>query len=540
MQPGALMRNRHFSRRTFLATASAASLTATLPGSLWWPSPPQETHRHTRALVIGSGYGGAVAALRLGQQGVSTLVLEMGREFTERGGRRFCQTLLPDDRAMWFRTHLAIPYETMFNIPTSILPLIRSAGILDRVEFDEMNVYVGRGFGGGSLINGSIAVTPDRAEFEKIFPQVDADRMYQTYFPRASSMLKATSIPVDFYQQTDVHQYSRVGQETADRAGFSSSLQASVHDFDYLRQESSDQVPRSATAQELFFGCNFGRWDLTKTYWPAALATGHVDVSTLTEATSITSHPGGGYLVTTKTIDPWGHITEHGTVTCEHLFLAAGSLGTSKLLVQAAETGTITGLSDQVGRGWGQNGDTSVSAANPWNRPTGAIQSSMPVVTIEAPDQHGGPVLLDVVAHPLGVENFTTSWLGVTDTGERANFSWDTSASRLRLDWKRSQHEPAIAALQSVTDKIVATNDMTYRDDLHAGERFGREAWHPLGGANLGTVTDLYGRVNGVKGLYVVDSALIPGYAGANPLLTITALAEHCLDKIVKSDITST
>jgi cholesterol oxidase len=61
---------------------------------------------------------------------------------------------------------------------------------------------------------------------------------------------------------------------------------------------------------------------------------------------------------------------------------------------------------------------------------------------------------------------------------------------------------------------------------------------HPCGGAVMDRACDTYGRVKGYKGLYVVDGALVPrGTAAANPALTIGALAERCMDNIIKNDI---
>jgi cholesterol oxidase len=61
--------------------------------------------------------------------------------------------------------------------------------------------------------------------------------------------------------------------------------------------------------------------------------------------------------------------------------------------------------------------------------------------------------------------------------------------------------------------------------------------FHPLGGAVLGQACDGYGRLAGYRGLYVVDSALIPGSTGAcNPALTVAALAERCMAHIVAND----
>lgn len=62
--------------------------------------------------------------------------------------------------------------------------------------------------------------------------------------------------------------------------------------------------------------------------------------------------------------------------------------------------------------------------------------------------------------------------------------------------------------------------------------------WHPLGGANMGPVCDLDGRVHGQRGLYVLDGALMPGNTAAcNPSMTIAALAERALDNIVARDL---
>ena len=62
--------------------------------------------------------------------------------------------------------------------------------------------------------------------------------------------------------------------------------------------------------------------------------------------------------------------------------------------------------------------------------------------------------------------------------------------------------------------------------------------WHPMGGANMGSVCDHEGRVLGQPGLYVLDGALLPGSAAAcNPSMTIAAVAERALRRIVRDDV---
>lgn len=62
--------------------------------------------------------------------------------------------------------------------------------------------------------------------------------------------------------------------------------------------------------------------------------------------------------------------------------------------------------------------------------------------------------------------------------------------------------------------------------------------WHAVGGIPMGTAVDRAGRVLGHRGLYVVDGARIPGSTGAcNPSMTIAALAEHSLARVVRNDV---
>jgi len=93
------------------------------------------------AIVIGSGFGGAVAALRLGEAGVRTLVLERGMRWPIRSSQdTFAPSTNPDGRSVWLKTSWGGRV------------VDRYAGVRDVVEADGMTITQGAGVGGGSLV----------------------------------------------------------------------------------------------------------------------------------------------------------------------------------------------------------------------------------------------------------------------------------------------------------------------------------------------------------------------------------------------------
>ena len=116
---------------------------------------------------------------------------------------------------------------------------------------------------------------------------------------------------------------------------------------------------------------------------------------------------------------------------------------------------------------------------------------------------------------------------------------YDRGTDGITLDWRREQMEPSIRAVKGVFDEMNRTNLSTYRADLFGiGKVFSDDfTYHPLGGCLLGRATDEYGRVKGHKNLYVTDGSLIGGSVGANPFVTITALAERNLSRITTTDL---
>lgn len=493
------------------------------------------------AVVVGSGYGAAVAALRLGEAGVRTLVLEMGRLWDQpaEDGNVFCAMTDPDRRSMWFRNRTRAPLSSMLWLDVVDRDIEPYPGVLDRVDFAEMSVYVGRGVGGGSLVNGGMAVTPARSYFEEILPGVDAEEMYGRYFPLANSTLGVNSIPPGYFESSDYYRFARVSRAQAQATGLSTVFVPNVYDFGYMAREENGEVPKSALAAEVIYGNNHGKRSLDKSYLATALGTGNVTIDTLQHVTSIRQASGGGYVLSVNVIDTTGAVVSVREVRCTYLFLGAGSLGTTELLLRARETGALPKLSPRIGTGWGNNGNIMTGRANHLWNPTGANQSAIPALAIDDWANPDHPVFAEIAPVPAGTETWISLYLAITRNPERGTFAYDAATDAMTLNWTRAQNQPSVTATASLFDRINEANGTVYRYDLFGDTRAFADdfCYHPLGGCVLGDATDAWGRATGHPNLYVTDGSLIPGSTGVNPFVTITALAERNLARVLAEDI---
>ncbi|MFI8519896.1 GMC oxidoreductase [Streptomyces sp. NPDC085481] len=515
---------------------SAAS--AATPAEAVAATAPIPSGAHVPVLVVGTGYGGSVAALRLALAGVDVHMVEMGMAWDTPGsdGRIFANTTKPDYRSFWLRTRTKQPLSQFLGFPLD-KDVPRYTGILDAEDFAGITVYQGRGVGGGSLVNGGMAVTPRRELFPAILPTVDPAEMYATYYPRANAGLGVTAVDRSWWESADCYQYARVGRKHAERSGFPFVFVPNVYDWDYMKQEAIGTVPKSALEGEVIYGNNHGKKSLQKTYLARAAETGRVSISPLHKVTTVTPASGGGYTVVIERLDTTGATAETKTVTADRVFFAAGSVGTSKLLTRLKATGALPGLNDRIGKGWGDNGNVMCGRANHMWDATGKLQSSMPTAGIDNWD--AGGAFAEVAPLPTGIETYASFYLSITRTPHRAEFSWNAAAGRVDLSWDRAWKQTSIDAAKTIFDKINAKEGTIYRTDLFGAYKIWGDhlTYHPLGGAVLGQATDNYGRLHGHDGLYVIDGSLIPGTTTVNPFVTITALAERNIEKIIATDL---
>jgi cholesterol oxidase len=540
-----MLNNKFYNRRRFLQTAALFS--AGLTTSLANPRRTNAQDDSVEAVVIGSGFGGAVAALRLGQAGIDTLIIERGRRWPITSAQNtFATYRNPDGRAAWLSPKTVLFDEVPIDVYT---------GILERKDENGVSVYCGAGVGGGSLVYNGVTYQPPRELFYKVFPKtINYDEMDRVYYPRVHSIINPAPIPQDILA-TDYYLATRLFLQQAAVAGLPSRLLDIAVDWNIVRQEINGTKVPSAIIGENWYGLNSGaRKSLDRNYLTQAEQTGHVDILPLHIVTEISEVPGYGYRVACTQINESGEIIATKTITCRYLFLAAGSMGTSRLLVKAKATGTLSRLNDYIGLDWGTNGDT-LTIRSGFPQPTHPGQGGPATAAIQYFDNPLGPISL--LSFPIwnAPEGFLLS-LGIGIPSVKGRFNYDSTTGLVKLQWPDSNNsgDPKVLKAAEFASRLInrknATSISQPQTNITMGSYPQRKiritdqvsdnipVSHPLGGAVLGKACDLYGRVIGYQGLYVVDSALIPGSTGAtSPSFTIAALAERCMERILAEDI---
>lgn len=485
------------------------------------PDPPD----HSEVIVIGSGFGGAVTALRLAQAGTSTTILERGSRWPNDPWREiFTNDEAPDGRGFWHRTSFT-------GVSKVAIPVDPFGGVLDVTQYPGIDVWRGAAVGGGSVVFTGCMIAPPKNLFDQVFRGVvNYDELDRVYYPRVRKMLRLSPVPADVYG-SEPFTHSRQWDDQVRRAGYQPTPNDSIFNWDVIRQELSGKSRQSATIGRSNLGnSNGAKFDLNQNYLRDAQATGKAKIFPGQRVDSIGQDTGGKYTVHVSKIDPDGKVLSTRTLTCDRLFLAAGSIGTSELLVRAQATGALPHLNEHIGDGWGTNGDVALARGNDKATSSRAAPSVSRIL-----DQTGMPVTLENWYAPgLPLDIGALASLGMVLDPTRAKFGFDKASGNVGLSWplqaRRMVEDAAHAVDKRIADRAGAKHDFS-GVGLAANSFF---TAHPLGGAVLGQATDGYGRVQGHPGLYVMDGAMIPGStATANPSLTISALAERNIENII-------
>jgi cholesterol oxidase len=508
-------------------------------------------------VVVGSGFGGSVSALRLAEKGYRVLVLEAGRRFAD---DEFARTSWDVRRFLW-------------------APRLGCFGIQRIHRLPDVMVLAGAGVGGGSLVYANTLYRPDDAFYDD--PQwrdiADWRDELAPAYDLAERMLGVTGNPTT--TPSDVAM-----REVAEQMGVGHTFALTPVGV-FFGDGPGRTVPdpyfggagpaRTGCLEcgECMTGCRHGAKNtLVKNYLWLAERLG-VEVRPLCTVTELREVVGGWEVETART-GAWLPGRTRRTVSASEVVLAAGTYGTQRLLHRMRDTGRLPHLSPRLGELTRSNSESLVGAMSrrrdvDYSRGVAITSSFRP-----APDTHIEPVRYGHGSNLMGL-------LGVTLTdGDGRLPRWlrwagdqvRHPARAARSFWVRRWSERTVIGLvmQSLDNSLVVSGRRRlgrWRLTTRQGHGAPNPTWIPagneavrrlakviggepggniadltgstmtahfLGGAVIGAdpsrgVVDGWHRVFGHPGLHVVDGAAVSANLGANPSLTIAAQAERAM-----------
>lgn len=517
-------------------------------------------------IVIGSGFGGSVAALRLAEKGYRVAVLESGRRYRDQD---FARTAWNLRRFLW-------------------APMIGLRGIMRMTPFNDVFIAAGAGVGGGSLVyaNTLYRAAPEFFSNPQWAGLADWSAALGPHYETAERMLGVTEVPFESPGDALLKEVAgHFGTEQTFRRTpvgvYFGESDTSVPDpyFDGTGPERTGCTRCGAC----MVGCRVGAKNtLVKNYLYFAEKLG-VDIIPDTEVTDI--RPSGaldgsdGYRLTTKHPGAWLR-RDRRIYRAGGVVVAAGALGTNRLLANCKHGGSLPGISDRLGQLVRTNSESILAVTLPdetlriWN--TVAISASIHVDS----DTH-----IEVVTYGRHGDFMGTLFTLLTGEGTRLTRPLQLAAQALRhpirflrslwpTGWSR--RSVVLLVMQTLDNaisfrpvrrrfgrgvRLTTAQDPekpnpTYIDAANRAaawlaERTGGSAQsmllealanipttaHILGGAVIGRdedsgVIDRNHRVYGYRNLLVCDGSAVPANPGVNPSLTITAMAEHAMAAI--------
>lgn len=515
------------------------------------------------ALVIGSGFGGSVSALRLVQKGYRVALLEKGRRFAPKD---FPKTNWDLRRWLWF-------------------PKLGFRGFFQMTFFRHLTVLSGVGVGGGSLVYANTLQRPDEAFFEHSSWSALADwgAELRPYYDTAERMLGATKTPVLGPGDDHLHQIAKDrGQserfQVTRTAIFYGKAGQTVPD-PYFGGEGPERTGCTYCGA-CMTGCRVGAKNtLDKNYLYLAEKQG-LELRERCRVTKIVPLVEGGYRVEFR--EGFGR-GQARSLSATKVFVCAGVMGSVDLLLRCKEDPhSLPKLSACLGHKVRSNSESLIGVvdSNPeQNHNKGVAIASKYQLSdkshAEVVRYGKGSGFFRILVSPHLPRKFAVlpHWLSALvqiPLQPRAmwrilstrDFSKSTmillymkaSEGTLELSLKRGirrllgsglgsragQGELPMATMQEASD---LARDMKKKVDgvcvsLSTESLFNIPTTaHVLGGCTMGMsaqdgVLDKDHQVFGYQGLYVIDGSSISANLGVNPSLTITAMAERALAKI--------
>ncbi|MCX6078326.1 MAG: GMC oxidoreductase [Chloroflexi bacterium] len=514
------------------------------------------------AIVIGSGFGGSVAALRLTEKGYRVAVIEMGRHVTKSDIQKANQS---PQHLFW-------------------MPSLGMKGFFTQRFFQHVNIVGGVGVGGGSLVYAAVLLEPKPAFYRDpvlISTGHDWEAELRPHYQTAAHMLGLVTCPT-FHVQDDFL------KKTAEALGVGHTF-GPVPLGIYFGAENTpdpffngDGPVRNGCIEcgTCLAGCAAGaKNSLDKNYLYLAEKLG---AQILPERKVTTIRPvDGGY-----SLEMSNPLTgkAYPALSSPHLVLAAGVLGTLEILFGSRQRGTLTRLSPMLGQRVRTNSEAitgvlshdssvdmshgpAISSDFHANEFTHITQNRLPasywfmklysgpLVDGARPISRALKTLLQFLIHPVVS---TASFRILKDWHKRITLisTMQSLDNQMAFRWGRGLFSGFRLGLQSDTQS--GKSAPTYIREANAAARKYAEissgtphnallesllnmsvTAHILGGCPIGTdaehgVINAQHEVFGYPGMFVMDASAIPANVGVNPSLTITAMAERAMSFLDK------
>jgi cholesterol oxidase len=500
--------------------------------------------------VIGSGFGGSVAALRLSEKGYKVLVIESGARFEDQD---FAKNSFDLKKFLFF--------------PKLGLKGIQRIDLLKNVL-----VMSGAGVGGGSLVYANTLYRPPQKFFStgSWKDMANWQVLLEPYYDQAERMLGV-----------ELNKYFSPADEAlkkaSDSLGFGNTFQMAPLGIYFGEEGKTVADPYFGGAGpsrtgctncgECMTGCRHGAKNtLVKNYLYLAEKLG-TEIMPLTKVVNI-EQVAAGYKLTLIRSDKL--FSKQEQITVPEVVVAAGALGSAKLLHSVRAKGNLQGISSRLGELSRTNSESLLGVVAKGKETDFTKGSAITSSIFPDEDTHIEPVrygkgsgfmglLQSIVASgPKGQSPniFRLIWVTLKNLPKLPNFynlrTWpertlillvmQSRDNSLTTFWKRrltskqghGEKNPAWVPMGHTVAREIAKN-VNGTPGAVIGEPFGIPLTaHFLGGAVIAEdaskgVVDGYLRAFGQPGLHIVDGSALSANPGVNPSLSITALAEWAM-----------